>query len=264
MKGVFEKNDLRMYAKRVNGFRGFPPMFHTHAELVYVLSGEIHMTIDGCERVLRTGEISIVFPYSIHAYEAAPEAKAIIIMFSPDAVPKYEKTLLTFKPDVPYCKDEGALLPILSRIVEVFSLKDTAHEDIATAYLAGVVGELLQRLTLHTDFDAGSEVIQRVLTYCSTHFTDEDISTRAVAQALFISQSYVTKIFSEKLGYGFREYINSLRIAEAKNLLKNTDLKITEIMLRCGFQNQSSFNRVFIEDCGTTPRRFREQIQKDS
>ena len=264
MKGVFEKNDLRMYAKRVNGFRGFPPMFHTHAELVYVLSGEICMTVDGQEKFLRAGELSIVFPYVIHSYENAPDAEAIIIMFSPDAVPNYEKMLLSAKPLAPYCKDDFGLLAILNRIVEVFSLKDAAHEDIATAYLAGVVGELLQKLTLHTDFDAGSEVIQRVLTYCSTHFTDEDISTRAVAQALFISQSYVTKIFSEKLGYGFREYINSLRIAEAKNLLKNTDLKITEIMLRCGFQNQSSFNRVFIEDCGTTPRRFREQIQKDS
>ncbi len=258
MKGVFEKNDLRMYAKRVNGFRGFPPMFHTHAELVYVLSGEIHMTIDGCERVLRTGEISIVFPYSIHAYETAPEAKAIIIMFSPDAVPKYEKMLLTFKPDVPYCKDEGALLPIFTRIAEVFAQKDEVHEEIASSYLGGVLGELLLQQQLHADYEAGTEVMQKVLTYCSAHCTDENISTKSVAQALFISPSYVTKIFSQKLGYGFREYINMLRLAEAKNFLKNTDMKITEIMLRCGFKNQSSFNRVFLEEFGVTPRKFRE------
>lgn len=253
-----------MYAKHVSGFRGFPPMFHKHAELIYVLSGEVRVNIDGCEHLLCAGELSIVFPYSIHAYDNAPDAQSIIIMFSPDAVPLYEKTLLSSKPLIPYCKDDFGLLPILSRIAEVFSSKDTAHEDIATAYLSGVVGELLQRLTLHTDFDAGSEVIQRVLTYCSTHFADESISTNTVAQALFISQSYITKIFSQKLGYGFREYINSLRVAEAKNLLKNTDLKITEIMLRCGFKNQSSFNRVFMDNCGLTPRIYRVQTKKNS
>lgn len=261
MKGVFEKRDLRIYAKRVDGFRGFPPMFHKHAELVYVCAGEIGMTIDGQEKKLQAGEISIVFPYSIHAYEDAPEAQAIILMFAPEAIPAYEKILLSCKPEIPYCKADDALLSILSHITDTFAVRDDAHENIATAYLAGAVGEILQKLTLRADYDAGTEVMQKLLTYCATHFADENISTKSVAQALFISQSYITKIFSQKLGYGFREYINTLRLSEAKNLLKNTDLKITEIMLQCGFKNQSSFNRVFMEDCGVTPRTFREQLQ---
>ncbi len=261
MKGVFEKNDLRIFAKRVAGFRGFPPMFHTHAEMLYVLSGEIRMTVTGRERILRAGEIGIVFPYAIHAYENAPDAEAIILMFAPDAAAIYEKSLLSCKPELPCCKDDGTLLPVLSRIVDVFSAADEAHEKIAAAYLAGLIGEILLKLKMHEDYDAGTEVMQKVLTYCSANYTDENISTKSVAQALFISQSYVTKIFSQKLGYGFREYINTLRLTEAKRLLKNTDLKITEIMLRCGFKNQSSFNRVFMDDCGLTPRAFRESVQ---
>lgn len=264
MKGEFEKKDLHMYARRVMGFRGFPPMFHKHVELIYVLSGEIKVNIDGCEKRLCAGEISIVFPYTIHAYENAPDAQAIILMFAPETIPTYEKILFTCKPQVPYCNAEDTLVSILLHITDMFAIKDKAHENIATAYLSGVVGELLQKLTLRTDCDSGTEVLQKLLTYCSTHFADESISIKTVSQALFISQSYISKIFSQKLGYSFREYINSLRVAEAKNLLKNTDLKITEIMLRCGFKNQSSFNRVFMEDCGITPRTFRAQTKKDS
>ena len=73
-------------------------------------------------------------------------------------------------------------------------------------------------------------------------------------------RSYVSKIFSDKLRYGFREYINSLRINKARALLAESSLPISEIMYACGFSNQSSFNRVFQEFCGCTPREYKNRL----
>ena len=256
MKGKFEKNNLRIFARKICGFRSFPPMFHSHTELVYVLSGELRLTVDGRDIQLEQGQIGIVFPYAVHSYERAPDAEVIILMFAPEVVHEYEKVLKGNKPVVSFCTDDGTLLAMFERIVQVYATPDIAHEKIAASYLSGVVGELLLGIELTAERDGG-DVILRVLGYCATHFADENISIRSVAQALFISPSYVTKLFSQKLGYGFREYINMLRLAEAKHYLKHTDLKITEIMGLCGFKNQSSFNRVFVAEFGRTPREYR-------
>jgi two-component system response regulator YesN len=101
----------------------------------------------------------------------------------------------------------------------------------------------------------------QLLSYCAAHFA-EDITVSTLAASLYISESYVSKLFTRQLGCSFREYINQLRIHEAQNLLEATDLRIGQVMTRCGFQNQSSFNRVFLDLTGISPREYRYQARK--
>ena len=62
MKGIFEKKDLNIKALQVKGFRGFPPMFHAHCEIICVLEGTISMVIDEKPRCLHAGELrSVIF-----------------------------------------------------------------------------------------------------------------------------------------------------------------------------------------------------------
>ena len=136
-------------------------------------------------------------------------------------------------------------------------MKNTESEKVAFGYLNAIIGEILGKTELYPAESPEADVTTRVLRYCSEHFK-EDISISSVASALYISTSYVSKLFSGKLKYKFREYINALRIEEAKRLLSNSDLQIVEVMLECGFKNQSSFNRVFAQICGTTPYQYRK------
>ena len=57
-------------------------------------------------------------------------------------------------------------------------------------------------------------------------------------------------------GIDFVTYLNMVRVEKAAELLKGTSLKITDIALRCGFDNVRTFNRVFKEVTGTTPSAF--------
>ena len=64
------------------------------------------------------------------------------------------------------------------------------------------------------------------------------------------------------------EYLLSRIIKEptllmtSKTLLRDTDLQIVQIMAQCGFQNQSSFNRVFRKQCGVSPKQYRNESRK--
>lgn len=255
MKGIFENNDLTVTAKQVRGFKGYPPMFHTHMEIVYVLSGRIEMQIDGMAHTLLPGQLSVSFPYVIHSYENSPEAEAMILLFSPGVVPSWERQLMSCKPVVPYMENTADFLPLLEKITQ-HCRED--REQLARDYLAALVGELLLASPMEAVSGTDLTVTQRTLVFCAENFR-RDIGLKDVAEGLHVSESHISKIFARKLGCSFRSYINALRVAEVKKQLKTTDRKIIDIMYDCGFRNQSSFNQVFADAVGMSPRDYRNR-----
>ncbi len=260
MRGKFEKNELGIRITSVQGFRGFPPMFHAHMEFIYVLSGEVKINIDDVRHTLTKGQMSMAFPYAIHSYQNAPDAEVFVLLFSPAAVPGFEKELSAVRPVTPYVEDARIFLPLLEKILAFYGEEGTSAKT-AEAYLNALLGEILLSIPLTDADNTDLSTTQKILVYCSEHYK-ENITIGKVAHHCFVSESTVTKIFAAKLGCSFREYINILRISDAKSLLKNTDLKIIEVMLASGYQNQSSFNRVFGSVVGMSPRAYRDKYRK--
>lgn len=258
MKGIFEKkNSFDIIALEVQGFKGFPPMFHPHCELIYVKKGFVDVTIDGVSDRVSEGGISFLFPYIIHSYENAPDAIVSIMLFDP-RLTFYERLLLSNKPKTPFLMGNDDLAQMFSRVIEMNRSKDKEIAKGALAYLNAIIAELLPFLSLEKSNSVELDISKKILEYCSEHFC-EKISIKRLSDDLFISRSYVSKVFSSKLCYSFREYINALRIDKAKKMLKTTELKIVDIMLECGFENQSSFNRVFMDIVGESPGEYRRR-----
>lgn len=251
MVGAFEKKSyFQLNCQRVRGFHGYVPMFHPHGELIYVSDGSLSLTVEGQSHTLQTGELAVVFPYLTHSYEHAPDAEVIIILFDPAAT-VFDNTLLSTRPTRCHCTGE-LFQAMLERAVILYKAD---RIKTAMSYLNAVLGELLEVLPLEERGDT-SGVTAQLLAYCAEHYT-ENISVKTIAEALYISESYVSKVFSKKLGYGFREYINALRIEKVKTLLQNTNLSMAALMYECGFSNQSSFNRIFRDFCGMSPLQYR-------
>lgn len=256
MQSVFEKRPpYLLYGNLAKGFDGYPPMFHSHGELLYVIRGSLHITIDGKNYVLQAGQISVLFPYLTHSYQDAPDAEVLFFLFDP-SVTAFTNTMLTKHPVCPIM-DGRPYATMLLRAREMLKMQ---KPKTATAYLNAVLGEFLEVAELTDAPEVSGSTAVKILEYCAEHFS-EPITLKSIADDLFISQSYVSKIFSDKLRYNFREYINSLRINKARELLTDTSLPISEIMFACGFSNQSSFNRVFREFCGCTPMEYKKQVK---
>ena len=98
--------------------------------------------------------------------------------------------------------------------------------------------------------------LQEILDFCENNYVT-DISISSVAAALHRSRSYISHIFSNKININFRDYINSLRLNMAKNLLATGDLSITEVASKCGFSTIRTFNRAFRKLYGVSPTEFR-------
>ena len=259
MKAVFEQMEhFNIMSWETDDFHGYHPMFHPHCEMIMVVEGEIDMVIDGIAHTVKAGEISVAFPYVTHCYHDAPNARAIVLLFDTDAPVAFESALLGKKPEYPYTDRLSHLLWTFRRIIELRRRGGELDRQIAAAHLSVIIGEVLVDMPLVKSDADSPDISKKILTYCAEHFSDEDINIKKISDALYISQSYVSKVFSHTIKYNFREYINILKVSHAKKLLEKKEMKMVGVMMACGFKNQTTFNRVFREICGVTPREYRK------
>ena len=85
------------------------------------------------------------------------------------------------------------------------------------------------------------------------------ISLREIARASGLSAPYFSTIFKEEMGENLSNYLNRLRVEKAAAMLVTTDLPISEIAASCGFEDQSWFSKIFKNNTGLTPGKYRDQ-----
>lgn len=85
------------------------------------------------------------------------------------------------------------------------------------------------------------------------------LSLQSVAEVFHMNAAYLGRVFQRATGENFRQYVNHLRIAQAKHLLKSTDLMIYEIAERVGFSDSAYFVSRFTTTVGMTPLEFRKK-----
>ena len=98
--------------------------------------------------------------------------------------------------------------------------------------------------------------MSRVLRHIQAHLMEE-ISRDEVAARASLSAGAFSRFFKTRTGKTLPQYVNELRIGRACSRLAETDDKISDIALDCGFDNLSGFNRQFQRITGTTPRAYR-------
>ena len=92
--------------------------------------------------------------------------------------------------------------------------------------------------------------------YCNENYR-HSIQLDDLEKALNINKYYISHLFRQKVGIGFSDFINYLRISDACAMLIDSDIPITEIGFAVGFGSTRSFNRCFVSVIGESPRNYR-------
>lgn len=108
----------------------------------------------------------------------------------------------------------------------------------------------------------GERIAFQVKELIEQHLGDEDFSLETVSGKLFFSPNYVRQIFKQVIGESFMEYLIRRRMDLARELLKNTTLKIQDVAMKTGYSNQRYFASFFKKYYGYTPTEYRNQIEK--
>ncbi|MNO26554.1 HTH-type transcriptional activator Btr [compost metagenome] len=115
-----------------------------------------------------------------------------------------------------------------------------------------------QALDLEPMKGSGEKAIDVALHYIKEHFY-EDLSLEKMASVVFLNPAYFSQLFKQKTGQGYKEYVTSLRLEQAKLLLLNPRLKLAEIAERVGYQDMKHFTQMFRKRYQLTPTEYRQQ-----
>ncbi|MFQ7003814.1 MAG: helix-turn-helix transcriptional regulator [Ruthenibacterium lactatiformans] len=99
-----------------------------------------------------------------------------------------------------------------------------------------------------------NEALQRrVLAWLNEQYTRPDLNIAMAAEQFHISKKYVTQFLKDQTGKSFTEYVEELRLSRAMELLRGSELGITEISVQCGFSTQNTFYKAFRRRFGISP-----------
>ena len=254
-------------------FSSFPTHWHNFIEIIAPLSDPYSVQIGNETYALDENSIALIPPRTLHAITRSPGHPHLIIQFPNTVIQQFydfvQYRRILYGSCIFQAQDPGFEenpLSILLKILE-YSEKDLPFKELhmyeLLLHFFIIVGnrnlciknQLSDRKTPRQK--AEDQKFDSVTNYIYEHCTKKITLEKTAAFAGF-SKYYFSRIFKEHYQMSFPEYIASLRVAKAAELLENSSLSILEIAMRSGFSNLSSFNRAFKEVNHCTPSQFRK------
>ena len=236
----------------------FPVHLHDVLELVFLREGTVKATSGGKSYTLGPGDIFVSFPNQPHGYtDSRGVAGDVLIIPTNPCLSPWRSMMAQKIPAHPVVK-KGTFEH--TRIQDLLEMLRPERRTISAPVLQGyamvIVGKILPCLTLVAQPDSGSDTLHRLLGYINVHYR-EPLTRKDIACAVGYNESYISHVFADNLNTTFKDYITSLRLDEAKTLLTDTDMTVSQISLVLGFGSIRSFNRIFLKQLHMSPLQYR-------
>jgi len=118
----------------------------------------------------------------------------------------------------------------------------------------------LHKMDKGNSYSNGDIRTQKIRTYIRNNYMQR-LTLTQLSDELFISEGYLSRFFKKELGNGFLKYLNSVRLYHTVNDLINTDMGITDIAMKNGFNSISGFNQLFKKEYGLSPKEYRNKYR---
>lgn len=105
-------------------------------------------------------------------------------------------------------------------------------------------------------------VIAEIQSFIRQHY-QENITLNMLAELFYMHPNYLSRLFKEKTGENFVDYLADVRMQKVKELLCTSDYKMTEICGRVGYDNPRSFSKAFKNYTGMTPKEYRDSCREN-
>lgn len=139
-----------------------------------------------------------------------------------------------------------------------FLLKPVAPEILCSSILPIISSS--HKVEQRAEAPFSKEVINQCLKIIDSTYLN-DLTLTDIAKQVHLSEKYFSRYFKRKIGYTFTQYIQTLKINHAKDLLLNTNMPIFRIAMDLKFSDAAYFTKVFFKHEGLTPKQYREQKQ---
>ena len=238
--------------------------YHNHYEIYYLLSGNRTYMIGDKMLKIYANSIVLIRPGLTHQ-TFGEEFDRILINFNRDSL--LEVFSESFTDELLQAFNNFYLSPQQHNANNLFEsiLKnyDSGNSRMLTLQLAELLTYINdsfrsegKKKPLPPPSD--SPLLDKIINYMNENFAS--ITTiEEIAQHFFISKYHLCHLFSVKIGLPPIAYLTNLKIGRACEFLRDTDMSITDVSTRCGFNSSSYFFRIFKKIMNLSPKEFRKK-----
>lgn len=258
-------------------FAEFPEHSHDYIEVVYMCLGSTTHIINGKEVLLSEGELLFLSRNARHSIRTAAENDiAINFIILPEfftnslsSLGEEDTPLKRFitdsldnnSGDSDYLLFKVAQeLPVQNLVENLIwiLLNDTRNKRTVNRITMELLFQHLMNCADSISYgNSEDELVIKFLKYIDDNYRDASLSE--AASLLFCDPSWLSREIKKRTGSNYTDLIRERRLSQAVFYLKNTNMKISDIVTSIGYDNVSYFYRIFFEAYNMTPKEFRDK-----
>lgn len=250
---------------------------HNDYEIFYLVEGERIYLINGKRYVVQENSLVFIDKNVIHKTITTdiPRYKRIVINFRNSLLTDDDQFLLyqLFEKGPSIVRLSSNKKQELHQLISRLQQEYMADKDDAIIYIRSLLLQLLieskrllekQHSISITDNDDnfGKREITEIIKYINNHFS-KDLSLFLLSKHFHLSEQYISRLFRRVTGSTIISYLNAVRVNEAKRLLLESNMKVTEISKRVGYSNNVHLWRMFKKLTGNSPKEYRSKLYRE-
>lgn len=272
-------NDILDYViLKKNRLLPVAPHRHSFLEISFIIKGTGSETVNGKTHPLQPGAFTLLLPYHIHEIYSCPDDPLSLyniaisleqIYRQPDDFGLRELLLLPGKNPPPFFQLSTQFMGLFENSMSVMLTEYNQKKPWSDVVFRARLAELLvlfNRLRLTEPIPPETDQCCDLLFWDLVQYIhmnhDENISLTLLEQQFRLPAHKISRLFIEKTGVHFHDFLDEIRVEHACSLLASSNLKITDIAMDSGFNSYVTFSKTFRKIQGQTAFQYKNSAKK--
>ena len=232
-----------------DGVNYFRPHTHKHHEIMFVLKGEGTFFVGDKKIPFSPGLIFVVSPGVVHSVKSVSGHKIINVGGYFDKL-----VILTDGYSQVFDNEHNEARMLAEAILRNMYINEEYAQSLCKAYV--------QYILMHIDVQPNMYlVIKKIIGEIENRFDDPTLNVTEILNTSGYAEDYIRYKFQEIMKTTPVKYLTSVRMRNAKTLIKLYDFNISEVGQRCGIPDAGYFSRLFKNHFGISPKQYKESLK---
>ena len=264
---LFERDNSVSVKYREHENEHIEKHWHRFIEMEFLVSGSGTHKINGNSYPIRRGELHIMKLTDIHEFFFEEKCGLYLVQIPTSylsdginsVILNYGEDMIVYFDDVEIEKTE-ALFKILTEEIE---RGDTYSSEIIKNMISALCLLLFRKLKIDkkATHRKSDNRINDIIIFLQNNF-QHPLTLGKIAEKFYMNSEYFSRYFRSRMGISAKEYLTEIRMGYAKKLVCQSDMKILDICMACGYNSITTFLRDFNKKYGMTPKQMRAQSKK--
>lgn len=228
---------------------------------IMVIKGKGTLSYNNNTYNLKAGDCAFIDCHKFYSHHTEKDLWQIkwVHFYGPNTSAIYDKYIqrggqLVFKP-----KNQESYINIISEIFKAANTDDSLRDMVIFNHITKLLLLLMQESVNITSIHKSSKKqnIQHIKDFIDQNYC-EKITLDQLSEKFYINKFYLSRIFKEQFGISVINYVQQLKITNAKKLLRFSNLTIDEIAAECGIEDSNYFSRMFKKIEHLSPGEYRK------